>query len=142
MEWLTILSIHKQACFFFCTKEFYMTDKVNLAEKFAQFSDHWSPKLVGQVNDMHIKLVKIEGEFIWHSHETEDEMFFVTKGRMIMRFRDRDVIVEPGEFIIIPHGEEHMPVCEEETQIMLIEPAGTVNTGGEESERTKAPEAL
>lgn len=116
-----------------------MTDKINLDEKFNLFTDQWSPKIVGQVNDMHIKLVRIEGEFIWHSHETEDEMFFVTKGRMTMRFRDRDVVVNPGEFIIIPHGEEHMPVCEEETYIMLMEPASTVNTGGEESERTATP---
>lgn len=116
-----------------------MTDKVNLNDKFALFDDHWSPKLVGQINDMHVRLVKIEGEFIWHSHETEDEMFFVTKGCMTMRFRDRDVVVNPGEFIIIPHGEEHMPACDEETFIMLIEPASTVNTGGELSDRTKKP---
>lgn len=114
-----------------------MADKVNIADKFHLFTDQWSPRLVGEINDMHIKLVRIHGEFIWHTHETEDEMFYVVAGQMVMKFRDRDVVVEPGEFIVIPHGEEHMPVAEEETQIMLIEPAGTVNTGGEVSHRTK-----
>lgn len=116
-----------------------MIDKVNLEEKFALFDDQWSPKLVGQINEMSVKLVKIEGEFLWHSHESEDEMFFVVKGAMTMRFRDRDVLVTPGEFIIIPHGEEHMPVTEKETLIMLIEPASTVNTGETESDRTRTP---
>jgi len=119
-----------------------MTDKVSLSEKFALFSDYWSPKIVGQIGDMHVKLVKIEGEFIWHSHEVEDEMFFVTKGQMTMHFRNREVVVNPGEFIIIPHGEEHMPACEDETYIMLIELASTVNTGEEESERTTIPNKI
>lgn len=119
-----------------------MTDKINLAQKFALFDEPWQPKLVGSVNDMHVKLVKLDGEFLWHSHDVEDELFFVTKGRMIMRFRDRDVEVLPGEFIIIPHGEEHMPVADPGTEIMLIEPATTINTGNEESDRTAIPEAL
>jgi len=119
-----------------------MPDKINLDEKFALFSEQWSPKIVGQVNNMHVKLVKIGGEFIWHSHEVEDEMFFVTKGCMTMKFRDRDVVVNPGEFIIVPKGIEHMPACEEETFIMLIEPTETVNTGGEESDRTRNPESI
>lgn len=119
-----------------------MTEKVNLAEKFALFTDHWSPKIVGQVNDMHVKLVKVEGDFVWHSHNVEDEMFFVTKGEMTMRFRDRDVVINPGEFIIVPHGEEHMPVAEPGTEIMLFEPATTVNTGEEENERTYIPTQL
>lgn len=120
-------------------REQIMPNKVVLDEKFSLFTDHWSPKIVGQINNMHVKLVKIEGEFIWHSHEVEDEMFFVTKGQMTMRFRDKDVIVNPGEFIIVPKGVEHMPACEEETHIMLIEPVETVNTGEEESDRTRKP---
>ena len=119
-----------------------MTDKVNLKEKFEQFDDQWSPRLVGEINDMHVKLVKIQGEFIWHSHETEDEMFFVVTGGLTMRFRDRDVEVGSGEFIIIPHGVEHMPVSEGITEIMLLEPASTVNTGTEINERTKKPVRL
>lgn len=119
-----------------------MPDKVNLAEKFALFTEQWSHRLVGRINDMDVKLVKIEGEFIWHSHETEDEMFFVTRGRLTMHFRDKDVVVEPGEFIIIPHGVEHKPSCEKETHIMLVEPATTVNTGAEESDFTHTPKAL
>lgn len=119
-----------------------MADAINLEEKFALFTEQWSPKLVGQINDMHVKLVKIEGEFIWHSHDTEDEMFFVIKGHMTMLFRDKDVSIGPGEFIIVPHGVEHMPVAKPDTHIMLIEPAGTVNTGTEESDRTRAPEAI
>ena len=102
----------------------------NLAEAFAKFADTWSPKIAGQVNDMHVKLVKLEGEFVWHHHPVEDELFFVHKGRLLMKFRDRDEIVEQGAFIIVPHGVEHCPValggiCE----VMLFEPVGTVNTG-------------
>lgn len=119
-----------------------MTDKVNVHEKFAQFDEQWSPKIVGAVNDMHVKLVRLEGEFLWHAHETEDEMFYVVQGAMTMKFRDRDVAVGPGEFIIIPHGEEHMPVAEEETLVMLFEPATTVNTGDIESDRTATPDKL
>lgn len=119
-----------------------MIDKVSLHEKFSLFEKQWSPKLVGAVNDMHVKLVKIQGEFLWHSHETEDELFFVVDGTMTMHFRDRDVIVNPGEFIIVPHGVEHKPSSEGETQIMLFEPATTVNTGGEVSDRTAVPEEI
>lgn len=113
-------------------------DKVNLQDKLSRFSDHWSPKIVGQVNDFHVKLVKIQGEFVWHHHDDEDEMFYVIHGRLTMRFRDRDVTVEPGEFIIVPKGIEHLPVAEEEVHLMLIEPASTVNTGNVASERTVA----
>jgi len=127
--------------FVFCTREGIM-NAINLEEKFASFTDQWSPKLVGQVNDMMVKLVRIEGEFLWHSHDTEDEMFFVMDGGLVMRFRDRDVTVGPGEFIIVPHGVEHMPVAAAETRIMLIEPASTLNTGTEENERTRHPEAI
>jgi len=119
-----------------------MTDKVNLAEKFALFSEQWSPKIVGRVNDVHIKIGRIEGEFLWHSHENEDEMFMVIDGRMTLKFRDRDVVVEPGEFIVVPRGVEHMPVAEAEAQILMIEPVSTVNTGGEESDRTVIPDTI
>lgn len=111
---------------------------VNLADKFARFSDHWSPKLVGQVNGCAVKLVKIAGEFVWHHHDTEDEMFFVVKGRLTMKFRDGEQVVNPGEFIIVPHGVEHLPVAEDETEIMLVEPDTTLNTGNVVNERTVA----
>lgn len=111
---------------------------VNLADKFARFSDHWSPKLVGQVNGCAIKLVKLSGEFVWHHHDSEDEMFFVVKGRLRMKFRDGDQVVNPGEFIIVPHGVEHLPVAEGETEIMLVEPDTTLNTGNVVNERTVA----
>ena len=111
---------------------------VNLADKFARFSDHWSPKLVGQVNGCAIKLVKLSGEFVWHHHDTEDEMFFVVKGRLRMKFRDGEQVVNPGEFIIVPHGVEHLPVAEGETEIMLVEPDTTLNTGNVVNERTVA----
>jgi mannose-6-phosphate isomerase-like protein (cupin superfamily) len=111
---------------------------VNLADKFARFSDHWSPKVVGQVNGCAIKLVKISGEFVWHHHDNEDEMFFVVKGRLRMKFRDGEQVVNPGEFIIVPHGVEHQPVAEGETEIMLVEPDSTLNTGNVVNERTVA----
>ena len=110
--------------------------KVNLAEKFAQFSDHWSPKIVGELNGQHVKLVKLEGEFIWHSHEHEDELFLVVKGGLTLRLRDRDVRLNEGEFFIVPRGVEHMPVAEEEAHVLLFEPASTVNTGNVDGERT------
>lgn len=113
-----------------------MIDKVNLAEKFSCFSEHWSPKVAGAINDFQVKLVKVKGEFVWHHHEAEDELFLVVKGRLRMRFRDRDVWVEPGEFIIVPHGVEHLPVADEETHILLLEPKTTLNTGNVRNERT------
>lgn len=114
--------------------------KVNIAEKFALFTEHWSPKIIGQVGDMHLKLGRIQGEFEWHSHENEDELFYVVEGRMTLRFRDRDVVVEPGEFITVPRGVEHMPVSEVETKLLMIEPVGTVNTGDNDSDRTVDPD--
>lgn len=116
-------------------------DKINLEQKFALFSDHWSPKLIGELNNFAVKIVKVRGEFVWHHHEQEDELFFVVKGRLLMQVRDapgsqRDIWLEEGELIIIPHGLEHRPVAEEETQLMLLEPATTVNTGTVRSERT------
>jgi len=113
--------------------------KVNLAEKFAQISDHWQPRLAGRVNDTDIRLVKIKGDFDWHSHTDEDEMFVVLKGEMRMVFRDRVEIVGTGEFIIVPRGTEHRPGADEECEIMLIEPSSVVNTGdGAATERTVA----
>jgi mannose-6-phosphate isomerase-like protein (cupin superfamily) len=113
-------------------------NKVSLAAAFSSFGDHWSPKIVGDVNDMQVKVVKLLGEFTWHHHDTEDELFLVISGRLRMRFRDRDVLVDPGEFIIVPHGVEHQPVAEEECQVVLLEPRTTLNTGTEVNERTVA----
>jgi mannose-6-phosphate isomerase-like protein (cupin superfamily) len=114
--------------------------KVNLLEKLGRFQDFWSPKAVGAVNDFHVKLVKLKGDFVWHSHETEDELFLVLKGRLRMQFRDREVSVEPGEFIIVPHGTEHRPVADEEVHVLLLEPKSTVNTGTTGGDRTRAVE--
>lgn len=111
-------------------------DKVNLAEKFGQCSETWSPKLLGVVNDMAVKAAKIQGEFVWHHHADEDELFLVVRGELTMRFRDRNVVVREGEFIIVPRGVEHLPVAEVETHIMLFEPRTTVNTGNVVNERT------
>lgn len=111
-------------------------DKVNLSEKMKLFNDCWSPKIVGELNDSYIKAVKLKGEFVWHQHETEDEMFYVVKGRLIIKFRDKDVILSDGEFIIIPRGIEHMPVAQEEVQVMLIEAKTTLNTGDVRNDRT------
>ncbi len=113
-----------------------MIQKVNLVEKFGLFDEHWSPKVVGEVNDCHVKLAKIEGEFVWHHHDDEDELFMVVKGRLLMKLRDGDVWVEEGEFIIVPRGVEHLPVAEEETHLLLVEPKSTVNTGNIGGERT------
>lgn len=104
-------------------------DKVNLAQAFARFQDPWNPRIVGDVNDMHVKLVKISGPFVWHHHDNEDELFLVVRGGFTMRFRDRDVPVAEGEFIIVPRGVEHCPVADSECWVMLIEPATTLNTG-------------
>ena len=104
-------------------------DKVNLAAKFGQFTEQWSPKIVGQVNDMHVKLARLQGGFVWHHHDDEDEMFLVVEGRLTIRLRDRDIPLEKGEFLIIPRGVEHLPVAEEEALVMLFEPVGTLNTG-------------
>ena len=113
-------------------------EKVNLSEKFRLFDEHWSPRIAGEVNDTHVKLVKFQGEFVWHHHDTEDEMFLVVKGRMRMRLRDGDIDLEEGEFIIIPHGVEHMPVADEEAHVVLLEPKSTLNTGNVRNERTRA----
>lgn len=114
-----------------------MIERVNLAENFARIGEHWSPKIAGQVNETAVKLVKIRGEFVWHHHANEDEMFLVVKGGFMMRLRDGDVRVGEGEFVIVPRGVEHCPVAAEECHILLIEPASTVNTGNVRNERTR-----
>lgn len=111
-------------------------DIVSLAQKFSLFSEHWSPKIVGELNGQQVKLAKLKGEFVWHHHDNEDELFLVVKGQLLMKFRDREVYVNEGEFIIVPKGVEHLPVAKEETHIMLLEPASTLNTGNIENDRT------
>ena len=104
-------------------------EKVNIADKFGLFDEPWKPKIAGELNGQHVKLVRLLGEFVWHHHDDEDELFLVVKGRFRMEFRDRDVLVEEGEFIVVPRGVEHRPVAEEEAQVLLFEPASTLNTG-------------
>ncbi len=111
-------------------------DKVNLAEKLARVSEHWSPKIVGELNGQQVKVVKFQGPFIWHHHEHEDELFYVVKGRFRMEFRDRTLEIAAGEFLIVPRGIEHRPVADEEVEVMLFEPAGTLNTGNVRDART------
>ena len=116
--------------------------KVSLSDTLALIREHWSPKIVGEINDMHVKLAKLQGEFVWHSHETEDELFLVLKGTLRMQFRDREIAVEAGEFIIVPHGTEHRPVADEEVELLLVEPKSTTNTGTAGGERTRDAEWL
>jgi len=111
-------------------------DKVNLAQKLALFAEHWSPKVVGELNGQQVKVVKLQGPFVWHHHEAEDELFLVLHGHLRMEFTDRTVDVTPGEFIIVPRGVEHRPVAEEEVHVLLFEPASTLNTGNVRGERT------
>ena len=111
-------------------------EKINLAEKFGKFSEQWSPKIAAELNGQYVKLVKFQGPFVWHHHDNEDEMFFVVKGSFVMKFRDRDVTINEGEFIVVPAGVEHMPVAEKETQVMLFEPKSTLNTGNVQNDRT------
>ncbi len=115
-----------------------MLDKVNLAAKFALFHDHWSPKIAGEVNDSAVKQVKLQGEFVWHHHDVEDEMFLVIKGRLLMQLRDGDLWLEEGEYVIVPHGVEHRPVAPQECHVLLFEPKATLNTGNIKNERTVA----
>jgi len=109
---------------------------VNLGEKFAKFQDYWNPRLLGELNDFAVKAVKLKGEFVWHHHDVEDELFLVMKGTLRMRFRDREEIIRAGEFLIVPHGVEHQPVADEEVHLILLEPKGTLNTGNVTNERT------
>jgi mannose-6-phosphate isomerase-like protein (cupin superfamily) len=112
---------------------------INLADKLSQFTDAWSPRIVGDVNDMHVKVVKLRGEFVWHHHDAEDELFLVVAGRLRMRLRTGDRDLGPGELIIVPHGTEHCPVAlTEEVHVLLLEPKGTLNTGNVTTERTVA----
>lgn len=111
-------------------------NKVNLEQKFALFGEHWKPKLVGELNGQHVKLVKFQGPFVWHQHDDEDEMFLVVRGRFRLEFRDREITLEEGEFMIVPRGVEHRPVADEEVCVMLFEPAETINTGNVQSEMT------
>ena len=113
-----------------------MTTVINIAQKFSLFNEYWSPRIAGELNDSHIKLAKLHGEFIWHLHENEDEMFLIVKGKLLIKLRDRDLWLNEGEFVIIPKGVEHCPVAEEEVHVMLLEPKSTLNTGDQKNERT------
>ncbi|MFQ5662493.1 MAG: cupin domain-containing protein [Terriglobia bacterium] len=113
-------------------------EKVNLADKFSRFQDCWSPKIAGELNDSYVKLVKLKGEFVWHHHQAEDELFLVAKGRLLIKLRDHDLWLNEGEFVIIPRGVEHLPVAEEEAHVLLLEPKSTLNTGNVQNERTRA----
>jgi len=111
-------------------------EKVSLAQGFARFSERWSPKIAGELNDFQVKLVKLQGEFVWHHHEREDELFLVVKGRLRMQLRSHTLELEPGEFVIVPHGVEHCPAATEECWVLLLEPKTTLNTGNLVNERT------
>ncbi|MEC1177151.1 cupin domain-containing protein [Metasolibacillus meyeri] len=113
-----------------------MISKINVQEKFLQINDYWKPRISEELNDSYIKMVKIKGEFIWHHHDYEDEMFFVCKGNLVIRFRDSEIALNEGEFIVIPKGLEHQPIAEEEVHLLLIEPKTTLNTGNVVNERT------
>jgi len=111
--------------------------KINISQKLAQFKDHWNPRIIGELNQQHVKIAKIKGEFIWHKHDDEDEMFLVLKGTLKIEFRDRTETIQENEIIIVPKGVEHKPIAEKEVSIMLFEPATTINTGAIENERTR-----
>jgi mannose-6-phosphate isomerase-like protein (cupin superfamily) len=111
---------------------------INFQEKLAKFSEHWSPKIIAQINDYHFKIVKVQGEFIWHDHPKTDEVFIVLKGQLEIQFRDGSVVLNEGEMFVVPKGMEHKPIAAEECHILLVEPAGTLNTGDVVNERTAA----
>jgi mannose-6-phosphate isomerase-like protein (cupin superfamily) len=113
-------------------------EKVNLAQKFTLFNEYWVPYIVGELNDSYVKVDKLKGEFVWHKHESEDELFLVKKGKLLIKLRDKDVWIDEGEFIIIPKGVEHKPVANEEVHVVLIEPKSTLNTGDVRNEKTLA----
>jgi mannose-6-phosphate isomerase-like protein (cupin superfamily) len=113
-------------------------EKVSLAGKLNRFSDYWSPKIVGELNDSYVKLVKLKGEFVWHHHDDEDELFLVVEGKLLIKLRDRDIELEEGEFVVIPRGVEHLPIAEQEAHVLLLEPKTTLNTGNIRDERTVA----
>jgi len=112
-----------------------MVVKINLREKLALFTDHWSPKILADLNDSHVKVVKVRGEFVWHNHAEEDELFLILHGRLTMELRDSSLTLEPGEFVVIPRGVDHRPIAEEEVHLLLIEPKGIKHTGGVEDPR-------
>jgi len=112
-----------------------MVVKINLREKLALFTDHWSPKILADLNDSHVKVVKVRGEFVWHNHAEEDELFLILHGRLTMELRDGSLTLEPGEFVVIPRGVDHRPIAEEEVHLLLIEPKGIKHTGGVEDPR-------
>jgi mannose-6-phosphate isomerase-like protein (cupin superfamily) len=111
---------------------------VSLKDKLESFQDRWSPKIVGELNESFVKLVKLQGEFVWHHHENEDELFLVLKGNLLIKLRDQDIRLKEGEFVIIPRGVEHLPIADEEAHVLLLEPKSTLNTGNVENERTVA----
>ena len=111
--------------------------KINISQKLAQFKDHWNPRIIGELNQQHVKIAKLKGEFIWHKHDDEDEMFLVLKGTLKIEFRDRTETIQENEIIIVPKGVEHKPIAEQEVSIMLFEPATTINTGDLDNERTR-----
>lgn len=111
--------------------------KINIAEKLSLFNDHWNPRIIGALNGQHVKLAKVKGEFVWHHHEHEDELFYVLKGELRMEFRDRTEVLRTGEMIIVPRGTEHRPVAEQEVHLMLFEPATTLNTGNVVDAKTR-----
>jgi mannose-6-phosphate isomerase-like protein (cupin superfamily) len=117
-------------------------EKVNLADKLSRFSEHWSPRIVGELNGQQVKLAKLAGEFVWHHHENEDELFLVLKGRLVIELRDQEIALEPGELFIVPRGVEHRPVAGEEVHVLLFEPASTRNTGNLVNERTVTPGSI
>jgi mannose-6-phosphate isomerase-like protein (cupin superfamily) len=117
-------------------KEGHVIESVNLSEKFASFSEHWQPRIVGELNGQQVKLAKLLGDFVWHHHEDEDELFLVTRGTLTIEFRDHTVTVREGEFCIVPRGVEHRPVAPQEVEVVLFEPASTLNTGNVVNDRT------
>lgn len=112
-------------------------EKVNITEKLSQFADHWNPRIIGELNGQQVKAAKLKGQFFFHNHELEDELFLVIKGTLKMEFRDKTILIHPGEFLIVPRGVDHKPIAEEEVELLLFEPASTLNTGNIENERTK-----
>ena len=114
-----------------------MHDKVNLEQAFGSFADHWNPRLAAELNGQHVRLAKLKGEFLWHSHENEDELFLVVRGRLVLKLRDRDIQLDEGELFVVPRGVEHLPVAAEEVWVLLFEPAETLNTGNVRNERTR-----
>lgn len=117
-----------------------MIEAINLAEKLDRFDEYWSPKIVGELNGQYVKLAKFKGDFVWHQHEAEDELFYVTRGELLIQLRDGEVRIRQGEFAIVPRGVDHRPVAEQEVHVLLFEPRSTVNTGEQQGERTRSDE--